>query len=164
MGGQTTASTGCKAGQCPGGTGGERKRRPSSNRRDRATRRGGETQPERVRTSHRSSRKGRKKGNGKRGPYGRAASGTERPRLSTPGLVPDRLDHMARRVQSLRLRIFRASAERHAGKRARAVLRGRGPGDRLLLPDRPLVPRCAPQQLKLYPRRIGIGFGGYPRG
>ena len=31
--------------------------------------------------------------------------------------------------------------ERHAGKLARAVLRGRGPGDRLLLPDRPLVPR-----------------------
>ena len=26
--------------------------------------------------------------------------------------------------------------------------------------QRPLVPRCAPQQLKLYPRRIGIGFGG----
>ena len=72
-----------------------------------------------------------------------------------------------RSVQNLRFRIFRAAKEqrgqqvrnltklllrsyadkaslpvnrleRHAGKLARAVLRGRGPGDRLLLPDPPL--------------------------
>jgi hypothetical protein len=30
--------------------------------------------------------------------------------------------------------------------------------------QRPLVPRCAPQQLTPYPRGIGIGLGGYPRG
>src|SRR5512134_1638741 len=92
MGCQVADSTGCKAGQCSGGRGGGRKRRSSGNRRDRATRRGGKTQPERVLTSHWSSRERRKKGNGKRGPYGRAASGTERPWLSTPGLVPDRWD------------------------------------------------------------------------
>src|SRR5262245_20986986 len=89
-----SADTTCrKAGQGPGGQGGGRKRRPSSNRRDRATRRGGDTQPERVLTSHRSSRKRRQKGDGKPGPNGRAASGTERPRLSMHGLVPERWDH-----------------------------------------------------------------------
>jgi hypothetical protein len=30
--------------------------------------------------------------------------------------------------------------------------------------QRPLVPRCAPQQLIPYPRRIGRGFGGDPQG
>src|SRR4029453_4034349 len=54
---------------------------------------GGETPPERVLTSHRSRRTRRRKGNGRHGPHGRAASGTERPWLSTHGLVPDRWDH-----------------------------------------------------------------------
>jgi len=87
MGGQATDSTGCKAGQYPGGRGRGSKRRPSGNRRDRATRRGGETHPERVLTSHWSSRTRRRKGNGRHGPHGRAASGTERPWLSTHGLA-----------------------------------------------------------------------------
>jgi hypothetical protein len=108
MGGQVTDSTGCKAGQYPGGRGCGRKRRPSGHRRDRATRWGGETPPERVLTSHGSSRTRRRKGNGRHGPYGRAASGTERPWLSLHGLVPD-WTPAARRVQSLRFRIFRAA-------------------------------------------------------
>jgi hypothetical protein len=53
---------------------------------------GGETQPERVLTSHWSSRKRRKKGDGKHGPNGRATSGTERPWLSAHCLAPDRLE------------------------------------------------------------------------
>ena len=133
MGGQVTDSTDCKAGQCPGGRGGGRKRRPSGNRRDRATRRGGETPPERVLTSHWSSRKRRKKGHGKRGPHGEAASGTERPWLSTHGLVPDRLDH--RGMESPKpalsdlpsgLRHRRSIGLSGMRKLARAVLRGRG--------------------------------------
>jgi hypothetical protein len=56
-----TDSTGCTAGQYPRGRGRGSKRRPSGHRRDRVARRGGEIQPERVLTSHRLSRKRRKK-------------------------------------------------------------------------------------------------------
>jgi hypothetical protein len=129
MGRQATDSTGCKAGQCPGGRGRGRKRRLSGHRRDRATRGGGETQPERVLTSHGSRRTRRRKGHGTHGPHGRAASGTERPWL------------FVWRVQSLRFRIFRNRLEPDEGKLSCPVLRGRGPGDRLLLPDRPLLRR-----------------------
>ena len=146
MGGQATDSTGCKAGQYPGGRGGGSKRRPSGNGRDKATTGGGEPPPERGRTSHRSSRKRKKKGNGTHGPHGRVASGPERPWRSAPG--PSLMGPQWNGESKACACIFRAASslqvnrlERHAGKLARAVLRGRGPGDRLLLPDRPLVPR-----------------------
>ena len=49
--------------------------------------------------------------------------------------------------------------ERHAGKLARAVLRGRGPGDRLLLPDPTL--RCGfRQQLKRWRSVARAADGG----
>ena len=49
-----------------------------------------------------------------------------------------------RRVQSLRFRIFRNRLERHAGKLARAVLRGGGDGDTASLPDVRQAWRAAP--------------------
>ena len=87
-----TAATGRKAGQCPGGTGSGSKRRPCGNRRDRTIKRDGDSQPERVLTSHRSSREKRKKGDGKHGPHGRVTSDTERPGLGADRLVPGQLE------------------------------------------------------------------------
>jgi hypothetical protein len=130
-----TDSTCRKAGQYPGGRGGGSKRRPSGNRRAKATKGGGETHPERVLTSHRSSRKRKKKGKGTHGPHGRAASGTERPWLSTRNGE----SKAGAFGSSERPAIWQVNRlERPAGKLARAVLRGQGPGDRPLLPDRPL--------------------------
>jgi hypothetical protein len=91
MGRQATDSTGCKAGQCPGGRGCGRKRKPSGNRMDRTIKRDGDIPPERVLTSHRSSRKRRREGDGKHGPNGWATNGTERSWLPAHRLAPDRL-------------------------------------------------------------------------
>ena len=86
-----TDSTCRKAGQYPGGRGCGRKRRPSGHRRDRAIYTDGDIQPERVLTSHGSSRENRKEGDGTHGPNGWATYGTERPWLSAHQLAPDRL-------------------------------------------------------------------------
>jgi hypothetical protein len=91
MGWRSADSTRRKAGQCPGGKGCGSKRRPSGNRMDRPVKTDGDIQPERVLTSHGSSRERRKKGDGKPGPNGWAIGGTERPWLSAHHLAPDRL-------------------------------------------------------------------------
>jgi hypothetical protein len=100
---------------------------------------GGETQPARVLTAHGSSRTRRRKGHGRHGPHGRAASGTERPWLSTHGPQRNGSSKACAFGSSERPVLRQVNRlERHVGKLARAVLRGRGPGDRLLLPDPPL--------------------------
>ena len=70
-------------------------------------------------------------------------------------------EKVERTVQSLCFRIFRNRLERHAGKLARAVLRGRGLGDRLLLPDRTLVPRSRflPRLMPSVSCRLGMLLG-----
>src|SRR5262245_48111770 len=110
MGCRSADSTRRKAGQCPGGEGCGRKRKPSGNRMDRTIKTDGDIQPERVLTSHWSSRERRK------------AMGNTVRTLGPPGAPNDRgspptIWHQIdwrkaeRTVQNLRFRIFRAAKE-----------------------------------------------------